>query len=67
MENEKKVEMTEVSVKDLIQAIDVWIEQMEKIGIKPAGGIIPLGMAYKGYKLGIHLEAIDQENITKAS
>lgn len=67
MENEKKVEMTKVSVKDLIQTIDVWIEQMEKIGIKPAGGIIPLGMAYKGYKLGIHLEAIDQENTTKAS
>ena len=67
MENEKKVEMTKVSVKDLIQTIDAWIEQMEKIGIKPAGANIPLNVEYRGYRVGISLEAIDQENTTKAS
>lgn len=69
MEKEKnqEIEMVEVSFNDIMQKIDAWIEQLEKIGIKPAGGIIPLGMVYKGYKLGIHLEAIDQENTTKVS
>jgi len=66
-EKKQEIEMVEVSFNDIMQKIDAWIEQLEKIGIKPAGGIIPLGMAYKGYKLGIHLEAIDQENTTKAS
>ena len=68
MEKEKnqEIEMVEVSVNDIMQKIDAWIEQLEKIGIKPAGGIIPLGVEYNGYKLGIHLEAIDQENTTKA-
>ena len=65
MENEKKVEMTKVSVKDLIQTIDAWIEQMEKIGIKPSGANIPLNVEYRGYRVGISLEAIDQESTTK--
>ena len=64
-EESKTVEMKKVSINDVIQAIDVWIEQMEKLGIKPAGGNIPLNVEYKGYRLGIYLEAVDQENTTK--
>ena len=64
-EKRKKVELINVSVNDVMQVIDAWIEQMEKLGIKPAGGNIPLNVEYKGYRLGIHLEAVDQENTTK--
>lgn len=64
-EESKTVEMKKVSVKDVMQVIDAWIEQMEKLGIKPAGGNIPLNVEYKGYRLGIYLEAVDQENTTK--
>ena len=64
-EKRKTVELINVSVNDVMQVIDAWIEQMEKLGIKPAGGNIPLNVEYKGYRLGIHLEAVDQENTTK--
>ena len=64
-EKRKTVELINVSVNDVMQVIDAWIEQMEKLGIKPAGGNIPLNVEYKGYWLGIHLEAVDQENTTK--
>ena len=66
-EERKTVELENVSVKDVMQVIDAWIEQVEKLGIKPAGGNIPLNVEYKGYRVGIHLEAIDQENTTKVS
>lgn len=64
-EERKTVEMKKGSVKDVMQVIDAWIEQVEKLGIKPAGGNIPLNVEYKGYWLGIHLEAVDQESTTK--
>ena len=64
-EKRKTVELINVSVNDVMQVIDAWIEQLEKLGIKPAGGNIPLNVEYKGYWLGIYLEAVDQENTTK--
>ena len=67
MEKEKnqEIEMVEVSFNDIMQKIDAWIEQLEKIGIKPAGANIPLNVEYRGYRVGISLEAIDQESTTK--